>query len=111
MKIILQKDNNKLGLDEEIAPYKRKKESTTSKSSKKSKHKHEYKKCLLRTDFEFNGKNKKVLHVGRVCTICGKTHIDQYFVSKKTEDRLYLMLDYDEIIDEYPDLEIIDIEE
>lgn len=98
-------------LDDEGTPYKRKKESNTSKSTRKSKHKHDYRQCLLKTTNEFNGRQIETLHLGRICNICGKTHIDKYFITRKTEHGTYLMLENNEILATYTDLEIIPIED
>lgn len=107
MKVILLDNTD----SSEIATYKRKKDSNISKSSRKSKHKHIYKQVLLRTTNKFNGKQIEIIHLGRICTVCNKKHIDKYFITKKTDNGTYLVLENDEILKMYADLEIIDTED
>lgn len=86
--------------------HRRKRESSTSKSNKKTNHRHNYEKCLLRRIED----SKELLHLGRICSICGKVRIDNYFITKHQEDGTYLVLDNTEILNLYPNLEIKDIE-
>lgn len=67
---------NKIDFTEQDVPkYLKQKESNTSKSSHKSKHKHQYEECLIqyRWNFKSNVFTDKIhtsLH--SYCTICGK---------------------------------------
>lgn len=107
MKIILISEEH----EDAQTSYRRKKESSVSKSKRKSKHKHEYRECLIRTINKSNGKDIETLHLGRICNICGKTHIDKYFITEKTEHGTHLLLNNKDIKEKYRHLEIIDIEE
>lgn len=89
--------------------YKRKKPSNTSRSYKKSDHKHDYEKCLIRSHSDYYGENKEHYHLGRVCRICGSTKIDQFMITKLLENRRYLCLRNEEILADYKDLRIVDI--
>ena len=75
-------------IDSEIPKHRKKKQSSTSKSGKKSKHKHEYKEVVL----IHNDKP----HWATVCKICGKIG-DLHFFE-------------DEVFEKYKDLEKIEIE-
>ena len=64
-------------IDNDIAKYRAKKPSSTSKYSSKAKHKHTYEPCILRYYFNYDcpGKPKRVKEIkdhGTYCTICGK---------------------------------------
>lgn len=56
----------------EIPKYKKKMKSNTSKSNRKSKHKHHYEECLLYYKFSFGNKNCIHTELSSYCTICGK---------------------------------------
>ena len=57
---------------EEPIRHRRKRPSDVSKSSHKSKHKHEYVDCLVVTEGSFAGQCSKMLFSGTYCEICGK---------------------------------------
>nr|DAG52820.1 MAG TPA: hypothetical protein [Caudoviricetes sp.] len=56
----------------EIPKYKKKMKSNTSKSNRKSKHKHHYEECLIHYKFSFGNKNCIRTKLSSYCTICGK---------------------------------------
>ena len=56
----------------DISKYLKQKESNISKSSKKSKHKHQYEECLIQYNMSFNGKSNIHTSLSSYCTICGK---------------------------------------
>lgn len=58
--------------ENEIPKYLKQKESNISKSNRKSKHKHQYKECLIQYPFSFAGKNNMHIQLCSYCTICGK---------------------------------------
>ena len=65
--------------EQEIPKYVKQKESDVSKASKKSKHKHQYKECLIQYRYNlksniFTQEQKSKLHTSlcSYCTICGK---------------------------------------
>ena len=90
-------------IDNEIPKHRKKKQSSTSKSGIKSKHKHEYKEVLL-------------IHNSRpdwatVWKICGKIGDLHFFEAEKREDGMWRQLDSDEVYEKYKDLENIIIED
>lgn len=90
--------------DNEVPKHIKKKESSVSKSEKKSKHKHEYVDCLL---IEKDNSPHKATY----CKICGKIGDLNFFESEKCEDGLYRMLHDDEVFEKYKDLEKIYVED
>lgn len=96
---------------EDITPHRRKKKSNVSKAVKKSNHKHEYRKCLLKVTNDVNGKQLDSLYLGRICNVCERIRIDSYFVTRRTSEGTYLVLNYDEILAKYTNLEVIPFEE
>ena len=90
-------------IDNEVPKHKKKKQSSTSKSSTKSKHKHEYKEVLLI--------HNDRPHWATVCKICGKINDLHFFESERCEDGMQRMLDDDEVLEKYKDLEKIVIED
>lgn len=58
--------------NQEIPKYKKNTGSNISKIEKKSKHKHQYKECLIQYQFSFAGKNNIQTQLCSYCTICGK---------------------------------------
>lgn len=56
----------------DIPKYKKKMESDTSKSNRKSKHKHHYEECLIQYKFSFGNKICIRTEPSSYCTICGK---------------------------------------
>lgn len=56
----------------DIPKYKKKMASDTSKSNRKSKHKHHYEECLIQYKFSFGNKNCVRTESSSYCTICGK---------------------------------------
>ena len=89
-------------IDNEIPKYKKKKPSSISKSSTKSKHKHEYGECLL---IEKGHPYRAI-----ACKICGKIYDIYFFESERCEDGMQRMLDVDEVFEKYKDLEKIEVE-
>ena len=88
-------------INNEIPKHHKKKQSSTSKSSIKSKHKHEYKEVLLI--------NNDRPYWATVCKICGKIGDLHFFETEKCEFG-YRSLDTDEVFKKYKDLENILIE-
>ena len=58
--------------EQEIPKYKKSTESNISKSNRKSKHKHQYKECLIQYPILFAGKDRIQTHLCSYCIICGK---------------------------------------
>ena len=61
----------KFSSDLEIPKYLKRKENDISKANKKSKHKHQYKECLIRYKWKW-GENKIHTSLNSYCIICGK---------------------------------------
>ena len=78
--------------EQEIPKYLKQKESNISKANKKSKHKHQYKECLLQYKSDFIGKECINTSLSSYCTICGK--IGDKFKGEKS-----IVTDYTRIID------------
>lgn len=57
---------------QEIPKYLKSKQSNTSKSNRKSKHKHYYEECLIQYPITFAGKTHICTRLDGYCTICGK---------------------------------------
>ena len=58
--------------ENEIAKYRKSKESNISKSKAKSKHKNQYEECLIQYKFNFRGKDNIFTSLSSYCTICGE---------------------------------------
>lgn len=58
--------------DQEIPRYRKNTGSNISKIKKKSKHKHQYKECIIRYKFSFMGKDNLTTQLLSYCPICGK---------------------------------------
>lgn len=86
--------------NDEIPKY-RKKKSSVSSASKKSKHKHIYKDCLLIME---NGPHK-----AQYCTICGKIGNIEFFETEKVNGG-YRMLTDTEIYNKYKNIIKFEIE-
>ena len=71
--------------------------------TRKSDHKHNYEKCILR----FINISDRSYGIGDKCSICGKIKVRQAMVAEKVGD-YYTVLDADKILEKYSDLEIID---
>lgn len=89
-------------MENEVGKYRKKKKSSTSKSSEKSKHKHLYKKCLFKTkDYDPMS--------GSYCEICGKIGELHFFETISVSSNACRLLDGNEILEKYKDLEIIEV--
>ena len=88
----------------EIQKYRKKKPSVSS-TSKKSKHKHMYRDCLLVAE------NRP--HKAQYCTICGKIGNIEFFETEKVDTgygKAYRMLTDTEIYDKYKNIVKFEIE-
>lgn len=89
--------------EQEIAKYRKKKDSNVSFSKKKTKHKHEYIKCYLRFPAISDH-----LWFGQVCAVCGKT---KSTLSEKFYDgKYYYLPTNEELLALHPDWKIVDTE-
>lgn len=90
--------------DEDVK-HKRKKESNTSKSNKKSNHKHIYEDCLLI-------ENNKYVYKVQYCTICGKRNNTKWFDFSPLENEKFLqLLSNDEKLEKYKDLKRFEVKD
>lgn len=89
--------------ESEIPKHRKKKNSSVSDSRIKSKHKHEYKDCLIVA-------NERPLKA-TYCKICGKIGNVNFFDLVRTESGYHRMLKPDEIYRKYRKLEIILVED
>lgn len=74
--------------ENEIPKYLKSTESNISKSNRKSKHKHQYKECLIQYRFAFIGKTYLNTGLYTYCTICGK--INERFKENKSIVKDYI---------------------
>ena len=89
--------------DQEIPRYRKNTGSNISKIKKKSKHKHQYKECIIRYKFSFMGKDNIHTELSSYCSICGKIgKIGARFSEEKSivEDK---PLSGEEIYEQYHD--------
>ena len=88
-------------LDLEEPKYRKKKDSSVSKSKVKSNHKHQYEQCLLVCPS----------HVFRAsyCTLCGKVRGIKFFETESIGHGLLRMLTSEEVLERYNDLERFEI--
>lgn len=81
----------------DIPKYTKKTSSNTSKSNRKSKHKHHYEDCLLIKDAK--------PYKARYCCECGKIDSVCFFISIKDEEHSgYRVLTDDEVFEKYKDI-------
>ena len=94
--------------ENDVPKHRKKKESSTSKSSVKSKHKHRYVQGL------FIDKEEKP-HVGSYCNVCGKVWNIAWWETEPVENsqygRCYRTLTTEEVFEKYKHLEKIHIED
>ena len=74
--------------ENEMPKYLKSTESNISKSNRKSKHKHQYKECLIQYRFAFIGKTYLNTGLYTYCTICGK--INERFKENKSIVKDYI---------------------
>lgn len=85
---------------EDIPKYSVRKQSSTSKANRKSKHKHLYKECLFKT-------RDNHLYKGTYCTICSKVGKVEFF-SWDIDNSYYNMTD-EQVRLYYPEFEVLNI--
>lgn len=103
--------------EQEIPKYKKK---SKAKGLKRSKHKHEYKPCLVHLEEEIpsinepSGKRKVDSYFyAEYCTICGKLTNPKFIEGKPLEERpeYSVMLTNEEIKEKYKDLEVKEVQD
>lgn len=93
---------------DEESKYRKKTDSNISKSSKKTKHKHQYKGCLIKYSFKYLGETCYRVKPASYCTICGK--IGDNILHRPVTEELK-MLNTEEILKMNKDLEVFEIED
>ena len=78
--------------EQEIPKYLKQKESNISKANKKSKHKHQYKECLIQYKSNFTCKECIYTSLSSYCTICGK-------IGDRFKDDKSIVRDYRRTVD------------
>lgn len=91
--------------ENEVAKHIKKKESNTSKSCKKSKHKHVYKDCVFYPD----NLGLENASIGTYCSICGKIGSVKHPTIKS--DIGYRVLTADEVLKEYEGLPVFELQD
>lgn len=77
--------------EQDIPKYYKTTNSNISKNNRKSKHKHNYKECLIQYQSTFAGKNHLNTRLYTYCTICGK-------IGDKLTENISIVKDYTRII-------------
>ena len=95
-------------MEEEIAKYKKRKPSNTSKANQKSKHKHSYKPCLIM----YPVNNRKYVEILSYCTICGKigNNITPERKTTSSNNRFQTLFATEEIIEKNKDLSLFELD-
>lgn len=81
--------------------YRKKKDSSVSKSKVKSHHKHQYEKCLLLS--------AGYPYSASYCTLCGKVKGIKFFETESIGHGLLKMLTAEEVLERHSDLERFEI--
>lgn len=97
--------------EHEIPKYKKTKKSNISKSNHKSKHKHQYKECLIQYPIAFAGKTFINTKLYGYCSICGKigsvkngkckAELEQLGKSRQGNSNFLIAISGDEIYKRY----------
>lgn len=97
--------------EHEIPKYKKTKKSNISKSNHKSKHKHQYKKCLIQYPIAFAGKTFINTKLYGYCSICGKigsvkngkykAELEQLEKSRQDNSNFLIAISDEEIYERY----------
>lgn len=90
-------DNN---FENEIPKYQKR---STRQPPKKSKHKHLYKDCLLKS-------KEGRFHKSEYCSICGKIGETWFFETKPSETGRSVILTQEELYEKYKNLEIFNVD-
>lgn len=96
---------------EEEQKYKKRTGSNISKSSRKTKHKHQYKGCLIKYPFKCWNEICNSVTIASYCTICGKIgeNILHRPVTERLKNGLRRMYNTEEILEMNNDLEVFEI--
>lgn len=86
----------------EVAKYRKKKNSSKSRSNNKADHKHELTKCLFQSESR--------LYLGSYCKHCGKIN-NWVTPTEKFGDGRYASLSTEEILNRFTELEIIEVDD
>ena len=97
--------------ENEIPKYLKQTESNTSKSNRKSKHKHQYEECLIQYPIAFAGRTHISTKLYGYCSICGKigsvkngkykTELEQLEKSRQDNSNFLITISGEEIYKRY----------
>ena len=97
--------------ENEIPKYLKQTESNTSKSNRKSKHKHQYEECLIQYPIAFAGRTHISTKLYGYCSICGKigsvkngkykTELEQLKKSRQDNSNFLITISGEEIYKRY----------
>ena len=97
--------------ENEIPKYLKQTESNTSKSNRKSKHKHQYEECLIQYPIAFAGRTHISTKLYGYCSICGKigsvkngkykTELEQLEKSRQDNSNFLITISGEEIYERY----------
>ena len=97
--------------ENEIPKYLKQTESNTSKSNRKSKHKHQYEECLIQYPIAFAGRTFISTKLYGYCSICGKigsvkngkykTELEQLEKSRQDNSNFLITISGEEIYKRY----------
>lgn len=82
------------------------KKKSSRQPPQKTKHKHEYKPCLLKS---INDKYMKGIYLSEYCTICGKIGNTHFMESVHYKDGLRRVITDEEKLELHKDLEIMEV--
>lgn len=97
--------------DYDIPKYLKQTESNTSKSNRKSKHKHQYEECLIQYPITFAGRTHISTKLYGYCSICGKigsvtngkykAELEQLEKSRRDNSNFLITISGEEIYERY----------
>ena len=97
--------------ENEIPKYLKQTESNTSKSNRKSRHKHQYEECLIQYPIAFAGRTHISTKLTGYCTICGKigsvkngkfkAELEQLEKSRQGNNNFLITISGEEIYERY----------
>ena len=97
--------------ENEIPKYLKQTENNTSKSNRKSKHKHQYKECLIQYPIAFAGRTHISTKLYGYCSICGKigsvkngkykTELEQLRKERQGDSKFCVFISSEEIYERY----------
>ena len=99
-------------IENETPKYIKKKKSSTSKSSEKAKHKHEYtERCIVKYPTPYLYNKDFSLAIATYCKYCGKIENIGHPTTEQDVDgrKMIHYMSNEEILENYKDLEVVEI--